>query len=80
MTVEEYAIDLICDGGVSTAEDDLNEDGAIADDDHEAACELAVDICKAIRENPGAVLALVGRTMRHATYNLVEPSTAGDSA
>lgn len=58
-TIEEYAIDLAVDAIVSTAEDDMNEDGAIADHDHDEACSLAIRIAYAIRENPTAVLALV---------------------
>jgi len=61
MTVEQYAIKLVCDGAESTAEDDLNEDGAIADADHGAACDLALEIARAIRDDPRAVLNLVGR-------------------
>lgn len=62
MTVEEYAIDLVCHGTESLAEDDLNENEDIADADHEAACNLAIKIARAIRKNPGVVLALVGRS------------------
>jgi hypothetical protein len=58
-TVEQYAIGLVCDGAESTAEDDLNEDGAIADGDHGAACDLAIRIAKAIRKHPEVVLELV---------------------
>lgn len=60
-TIEEYAIDLVTDGAESVAEDDLNEDGEIADEDHEAAMDLAIEIAHAIKANPRAVLALVGR-------------------
>jgi hypothetical protein len=61
-TIEEYAIDLVCDGAESTAEDDLNEDEDIADADHRAACDLAVDIAHAIREHPDVVLELALKT------------------
>lgn len=59
-TIEEYAIDLVAGAAESTAEDDLNEDGEVADDDHQDACDLAIRIARAIRTNPEAVLALVG--------------------
>lgn len=51
MSPEEYAIQLIIDGAASTAEDDLNEDGAIADNQHQEACDLALAIVRAIRED-----------------------------
>lgn len=59
-TVEEYAIDLVADGAESHAEDDLNEDGEIADDQHQDACDLAFRIAQAIRANPDVVLELAG--------------------
>lgn len=58
--IEKYAVELVADGAESTAEDDLNEDGKLSDIHHEEACGLAVDIATAIRNNPAAVLALVG--------------------
>jgi hypothetical protein len=58
-TVEEYAIELVCEGAESCAEDDLNEDGDIAEEDHDAAMDLALEIARAVRANPQAVLALV---------------------
>jgi hypothetical protein len=60
-TIEEYAIDLVVDGARSVAEDDLNEDGEIADGDHEAACDLALDIARAIGEHSAEVLAWASR-------------------
>ena len=60
-TIEEYAVELVVEGARNLAEDDLNEDGDIADDDHQPACKLALDIARAIDANPAAVLALVGR-------------------
>jgi hypothetical protein len=51
-TVEEYAIDLVVEGAQHVAEDDTNESGEIADEDHQAACDLALDMAKAIRDNP----------------------------
>ncbi len=61
MTVEEYAIDLVCTGAEHVAEDDLNESEDIADHQHQEACDLAIKIAHAIRANPDTVLALVGR-------------------
>ena len=48
---EEYALKLIADGAASHAEDDLNEDGAIADDQHRQACDFALAIVRAIRSD-----------------------------
>lgn len=59
-TIEEYAIELVASGAESTAEDDMNEDGAIAEANHEEACDLAIRIAHAIRAKPHMVLALVG--------------------
>lgn len=53
-TVEEYAIELVVEGAQHVAEDDTNESEEIADADHQAACDLALDMAKAIRENPRA--------------------------
>lgn len=61
-TIEEYAIDLVCEGAEHCGTDDLNEEGEIAEEDHRAACDLAVEIAQAIRANPAVVLALVGRS------------------
>lgn len=58
-TVEEYAIDLVASGAESTAEDDLNEGEEIADEDHQAACDLAIKIAHYIRQYPHTVLNLV---------------------
>lgn len=60
-TIEEYAIELVADGAISFAEDDLNENEDIADGDHQAACVLAEKIARAIRANPAEVLALAAR-------------------
>lgn len=60
-TIEEYAIDLVAAGATSHAEDDLNEEGDIARKDHRAACDLAEKIARAIRANPGPVLALAAQ-------------------
>jgi hypothetical protein len=62
MTIEEYAIDLVCVGAEHVAEDDLNEDEQIADADHQAACDLAIDIAHAIRDNPQVALELALKT------------------
>lgn len=61
MTIEEYAIDLIVSGARSLAEDDLNESEEIAEEDHQAACDLALKLVRAIEDNPGAVMALVDK-------------------
>lgn len=58
MTVEEYAVDLAVYGIVKAAEGDLNEDGQIDDKGHHAACDLALDIARAIGANPQVVLDL----------------------
>lgn len=51
-TVEEYAINLVVEGGEHLAQEDMNESGDIADKNHQAACDLALDMAKAIRNNP----------------------------
>lgn len=60
-TVNEYAVELVVEGAEHVAEDDLNENGDIDDASHKEACDLAIEIAHAIRGNPQAVLALVGR-------------------
>lgn len=62
MTVEEYAIDLVVEGADHVATDDTNEAGKIEDDKHQEACNLALEIARAIKDNPQVVLALVGRS------------------
>jgi hypothetical protein len=57
-TTEEYAIDLVVSGAEHVAEDDLNESEEIAEADHGPACDLAIEIAHAIRDNPAAALAL----------------------
>jgi hypothetical protein len=61
-TIEEYAIGIVASGAESTIEDDLNEDGEVTDDDHPKACALALAIVRAIRANPGEILALARLT------------------
>lgn len=56
-TVEEYAVELVVVGAIHVAEDDLNEDEDIADEDHGPACDLALKIAAAIKVNPAAFLA-----------------------
>jgi hypothetical protein len=58
-TIEEYAIELVADGAAHVAEDDLNEDGAIADEDHQEACDLALAVAAWIRGHGPELLALV---------------------
>lgn len=56
--VEAYALDMVADGARSTVEDDMNEDGAVDEEEHEAACDLAMAIVRAIRTDPDTILAL----------------------
>jgi hypothetical protein len=56
-TIDEYAIELVTDGAESVAEDDLNEDEDIAEDEHEEACVLAIEMAHAIENNQAAFLA-----------------------
>jgi hypothetical protein len=65
-TIEEYALDLVADGAESTVEDDMNEDGDIADADHQAALKLALAVVRGIRANPDAILALARLTADEA--------------
>jgi hypothetical protein len=51
-TVEEYAVELVVAGARHVAEDDLNEDGDVADEDHGPACDLALNMARAIEQNP----------------------------
>lgn len=53
-SVEEYAIDLVVEGADHVATDDTNESGEIGGKDHQAACDLALDMAKAIKDNPQA--------------------------
>lgn len=55
--VEEYAMKLVTEGAESTAEDDMNEDGDIAEESHEEAVNLAIDMAHAIYGNPKGFLA-----------------------
>lgn len=61
-TVPDYAIKLVVDGIQSHAEDDMNEDGLIAEDWHENAVDLATWIARTIQVNPQAMLDLVAKT------------------
>lgn len=61
-TIAEYAVELVVVGAIHVAEDDLNEEDDIAEEDHQAACDLALDIARAIKANPEVVLELVGRS------------------
>jgi hypothetical protein len=75
-TIEEYAVDLVVDGATSFAEDDMNEDGEVADENHQDACDLALEIAKAIRDNPQAVLALVARAHHAGLMGAAAPDPA----
>lgn len=57
MSIEEYAIDLVCSGAEDCATDDMNEEDEIADEDHHAAMDLALDMARTIRKNPEPFLA-----------------------
>jgi hypothetical protein len=61
MTVEEYAIDMVCSGAESYAGDDMNDYDDIAQENWDAAIELAYQIIRAIRANPAAILALAAQ-------------------
>lgn len=74
--IEEYAIKLVVAGAIDHAEDDLNENGDIADPDHGEACVLALNIAAAIRANPAVVLDLAAR--HRAAETRVVPLAAGD--
>jgi hypothetical protein len=59
-TIEQYALDMVLNGAESTVEDDMNEDGEIGEEDHEAACDLGYRIIKVIRANRDVVLGWAG--------------------
>lgn len=58
------------------AEDDLNEDGEIAEENHQAACDLALRIAAAIEANPKAVFALAAVETLSEVSEAVEHATA----
>ncbi len=59
--IELYAIKMVSEGAESSAEDDLDEDGEFeAEDDHTAACDLAVNLAKIIRDRPEVLLRELG--------------------
>jgi hypothetical protein len=59
-TVVDYAIRLVTDGIESHAEDDLDEDGLLPDEEqHTQAVDLALWIARAIRVEPRGALDLV---------------------
>lgn len=55
--IEDYAIGCVADGGESTAEDDLNEDGALPETDWLTASSLGVRMARAIKDNRESFLA-----------------------
>jgi len=59
-TVEEYAVDLVCDGAESHAEDDIDEDGELTALEHEVAVDLAMRIIRALRAHPEALVRWAG--------------------
>jgi hypothetical protein len=75
-TIDQYAIDLIVKGTQHLAEDDLNEEGEIAEENHRAACDLALRIADAIAANPKAVFALVAVEQLSMVSEAVEAAMA----
>ncbi len=56
--IETYAVSLVGSGAESSAEDDMDEDGVLEDeDDWRAAGDLGVDMARAISNNPESFLA-----------------------
>lgn len=58
--IEKYAIDLLHQGGESTAEDDLDEGEVFTEDeetDWRTACELSIEMAHAIRDHPAYFLS-----------------------
>ncbi len=59
--VEQYAVRMVTEGAESRAEDDLDEDGVFpAEADHTAACDMAVNLAKIIRDRPEVLLRELG--------------------
>lgn len=54
---ERYAIQMVADGAESHAEDDLNEDGALSDAEHDEAMTLGCSMARVIADNPEAFMA-----------------------
>lgn len=48
--IRKYAVKLIVDGATSHAEDDLNEDGELTDEEHEQAVEFALATLKTFQK------------------------------
>ncbi|WP_020525868.1 hypothetical protein [Catelliglobosispora koreensis] len=59
--IEIYAVALADSAIESVAEDDLNEDGHIADHLHDEACHLAIDIGHGLAMWPAVALDLAQR-------------------
>lgn len=58
--IEEYAINLVAQGGESIAEDDLDEDGVFdeaRETDWRVSTELGVRMARAIEQNKASFLA-----------------------
>jgi hypothetical protein len=56
--VQAYAIDLVAEGAEGVAEDDLDENGVLNDDDKLGeAIDLACTMARTIGSNPAAFLA-----------------------
>lgn len=59
--IEHYAIELAASAIESHAEDDLNEEDVLNDEDHEKACDLAMEIANFVRVEYDLVLRLVSK-------------------
>ncbi len=58
-TIEEYALDLVINHAQSGVDDDIDEDGDLAnDEDHDAARALAQRIVNGMEANPAALIAM----------------------
>ncbi|GLY08295.1 hypothetical protein [Actinoplanes sp. NBRC 101535] len=55
--VETYALKAVLSGAEGTLEDDLNEDGAVTDTQHEQAVDLGYALLHAIRDHADLLLA-----------------------
>lgn len=58
--IQQYAIQMLHQGGESTAEDDLDEGEFFAEDEEvewRGACDLSIDMAHTIRDNAESFLA-----------------------
>lgn len=75
MTVEEYAIKLLTDGGTSHAEDDTNEEGLISDEFLLDACDMARAMARAIQKDPHGFLRFFYSGTRPESQDLLGASS-----